>query len=152
MSEVPPPTDVLACVDLSPATDTVIATAAALARALGATLHLLHVAAPEPDFVGYDRPGGPYDRDDRAVELRVEHLRLRELADTLTDLEVVPLLVMGSTPEVIRTEAERLGSALVVVGSHGHGTLHRLLVGSTPDALLRHADRPLVIVPVPADD
>lgn len=142
------PTDVLACLDLSSASATVLDEATALAIALGARLHLLHVAAPESTLAGYDRPGGINDRDRRAGELSDEHRRLHELAASVETIEVVPLLVMGVTADTILAEADRLDSALVVVGSHGHGALHRLLVGSTTDALLRRSTRPLVVVPV----
>ncbi len=143
------PSDVLACVDLSPASELVVAEAARLARGLRAHLHIVHAAAPEPGFVGYDEPGGPADRDHRADELRDEHSALAALAASVTGdgLEPTPLLVMGPTVEVICEEADRRGSALVVVGSHGHRALHRLLVGSTTDKLLRTSDRPVVVVP-----
>ncbi len=144
------PTDVLACVDLSRASEAVVAEAADLARGLRAHLHIVHAAAPEPGFVGYDEPGGPSDRNHRAGELRDEHGTLAELAAGVEGdgLTVTPLLIMGPTVEVICEEADQRGSALIVVGSHGHRALHKLLVGSTTDQLLRTVNRPVVIVPV----
>lgn len=144
------PTDVLACLDLSPASAAVLEEAATLASALGARLHLLHVAAPEPALAGYDRPGGINDRDRRAGGLSDEHRRLHELAGSVESVEATPLLVMGVTADTILAEADRFDSALVVVGSHGHGAVHRLLVGSTTDALLRRSTRPVVVVPLAA--
>lgn len=145
------PTDVLACVDFSPVTPVVVDEAALLARKMGATLHLLHVAAPEPYLVGYDQNGGAYDRHHRAEELTDEHRRLRELAEQIAgdDLVVQPIIVPGDTVDTILAEAEKHDSALVVVGSHGHRALHRLLVGSIAHGLLRKASRPLVVVPAP---
>jgi nucleotide-binding universal stress UspA family protein len=58
------------------------------------------------------------------------------------------LLVKGATVEVILGEADRLGADLVVVGSHGHGAVHRFLVGSTADALVRQSEVPVLVVPV----
>jgi nucleotide-binding universal stress UspA family protein len=145
--------ELLVAVDFSDGTEHVMAVAARLARSAGATVHLLHVAAGEPAFVGYDAPGGPEDRDHRAGELRDEHQALGVLADALTDagVAVKPLLVKGATADVILREADRLGAALIVVGSHGHGAVHRFLVGSTPDALVRRSELPVLVVPVPAD-
>lgn len=142
--------ELLVCADLSDATEPVLAEAAALAEMMGARIHLLHVAGPEPDFVGYDREGGPSDRDRRAGELSDEHSRLHDLARRFetTRLEIVPLLVMGQTVAVILAEAEKLGAASIVVGSHGHGALHRALLGSTTDGLLRHATCPVTVVPI----
>src|SRR5690606_17750292 len=130
-SATEPVREVLVAVDFSTGTEQVLATAARLAAASGATIHLLHVAAPQPSFFGYDEPGGPRDRDQRAAELRNEHQTLQELAEGVQGVTVRPLLVKGATVEVILAEAKRLGADLIVVGSHGHGAVHRFLVGST---------------------
>lgn len=146
--------ELLVAVDFSGGTEHVMSVAARIARSTEATVHLLHVAAGEPAFVGYDAPGGPEDRDRRAGELRDEHQALSVLADALGDagVTVKPLLVKGATADVILQEADRLGADLIVVGSHGHGAVHRFLVGSTADALVRRSDRPVLVVPVPSDD
>jgi nucleotide-binding universal stress UspA family protein len=143
--------EILACVDFSDATEAVVEAAAAQAVDTGQTLHLLHVAAGEPELAGYDKgPVAAHTRDDRADELLDEHHRLRELAGRLeTDgVTVVPLLAMGATPQKILEEADRIDASVIFVGSHGHGRLHHLLVGSVTEALLKHSTRPIVVVPV----
>lgn len=139
----------LVCLDLAPTSQRVFERGAELALALGAEVHLLHVAAPEPTFVGYDPKGGPYDRDRRARELKSEHAALARLADELRERGVAAksLLVEGMTVETILEQADHLEADLVVVGSHGHHALHRFLIGSTADALTRRCPRPLVLVP-----
>ncbi|HEY6530925.1 MAG TPA: universal stress protein, partial [Acidimicrobiales bacterium] len=47
--------DVLAAIDFSDRTDDILAEGLALARASGGVLHLVHVAAGEPDLAGYDK-------------------------------------------------------------------------------------------------
>jgi nucleotide-binding universal stress UspA family protein len=140
--------DIVVGIDFSPSSELVLLAAADLARGLGARLHVVHAAAPEPTFVGYDRPGGPRDRDERASELTDEHRQLHDLVETIDGVDVIPLLVMGATVDVLLDEARRHDATTIVVGSHGHGALRRLLVGSTADALLRHCDRPVLVVPV----
>lgn len=142
--------EILVAVDFSAGTEHVLAVATRLAAPTGATIHLLHVAAPEPSFVGYDPPGGPSDRDQRAEELHDEHQALQVLADAVheTGVTVKPLLVKGATLEVILGEADRLDADLIVVGSHGHGAVHRFLVGSTTDGLVRQSTLPVLVVPV----
>ena len=141
---------ILAAVDFSPVSDAVVEQAAALARAFGGTLWLLHVAAPEPDFVGYE-PGPQSVRSSVAAELRDDHRRLQERSAALRadGLDCTALLVQGSTPETIVREAERLDSDLIVLGSHGHGALRRALLGSVSEHVLHHAGRPLLILPAP---
>lgn len=143
--------EVLGCVDFSDASDAVVVEAARIARQSGNRLHLVHVAAEEPALAGYDEgPVAAHTRDDRAHELTDEHHRLRELAARFgTDgLDIVPLLIMGPTIETIIAEADRIDAATIVVGSHGHGALRKLLLGSVSQGIVRHSSRPVVIVPV----
>ena len=45
---------------------------------------------------------------------------------------------------------ERFGCELIVIGSHGHGRLRRLLRGSLTDEVVRHAHCPVLVVKAPA--
>lgn len=142
---------VLICLDLSPTMNAVIDEGVSLAKALGTGVLLLHVAAPEPDFVGYDE--GVYTRDKRAKELKKEHADLQALAEKLTadGVQAQALLIQGPNTQTILDQAERHDVRLVVVGSHGHGVLHRFLIGSTTDAVFRRSTRTLVVVRVHDD-
>lgn len=139
---------ILAAVDFSEVTEPVIEQAVELARCLNAELTLLHVAAPEPDFVGYDV--GPQSvRDSRARELRHEHRGLQARAEALTEsgLPTTALLVAGSTVDTILHEADRFDSRLIVIGSHGHGAVYQALVGSVSAGVVKASRRPVLIIP-----
>lgn len=140
--------NVLAALDFSPAAPAVLRVAAELAARLGAKLWIVHVAAPDPDFVGYD-PGPQDVRDDRAFELREEHRGLHEWAGELRErgLDVTPLLVQGSTVDTLLAEATRLHASYVVLGSTGHGLVAKALLGSVSDGVVRRASCPVVVVP-----
>jgi nucleotide-binding universal stress UspA family protein len=143
--------EVLGCVDFSDASDAVVREAVRLARLSGNRLHLLHVAAEESALAGYDEgPVAVHTRDDRAHELTDEHHRMREIAEAHATggLEIVPLLVMGATVDTILAEADRIDAATIVVGSHGHNALRKLLLGSVSQGVVRHSTRPVVVVPV----
>ena len=143
--------DVVAAVDFSDRTLDVAAEGVALARASGGTLHLLHVAAGEPALAGYDKEDiSPFTRSARAGQLTDEHRRLREMADQLADPEVTvtPLVVLGATADMILAAAEHVDASHLVVGSHGHGGLHHLLVGSVAEEVVRRATVPVVLVPL----
>ena len=58
-----------------------------LAKALGAALHVIHVVAPEPAFVGYATYAYP-GPDERSEELAAEKAQLSELIDGLRDEDV----------------------------------------------------------------
>lgn len=138
---------ILTAVDFSDFTDAVVEHAASLAEAFGASVTLLHVAAPDPDFVGY-AAGPDTVRDGRARLLREEHRRLQELADALRDRGVTAraVLVEGATAEKILEEAESVSADALVIGSRGHGAVRRALLGSVSEAVLHGARVPVTIV------
>jgi hypothetical protein len=66
---------ILACVDFSDVEGGVVDAATSLAGALRAPLHVLHVSAPDPAFVGY--AAGPESvREQVAASLREQHRRV----------------------------------------------------------------------------
>ncbi len=135
-------------VDFSAAEAAVTACAEGLAKALNAQIVLLHVEAPEPGFVGYE-PGPQTVRDSVARSIHGNAQALHKIRDRLRveGLEVESLLIQGPTVEKIVDEAKRLKAAYIVVGSHGHGALFELVVGSVSDGVIRHAPCPVVVVP-----
>ncbi len=139
----------IAAVDFSCVTPNVVASAETLARAFdGCRICLLHVAPPDPDFVGYD-PGPQTVRDQLAEKFRDEHRRIHEIRAELESrgLAVTALLIQGPTVNKILEEIERQQADLVVMGSHGHGALHQLLMGSVSEGVLRKSPCPVLVVP-----
>jgi nucleotide-binding universal stress UspA family protein len=139
---------VLVPVDFSPVTPAAIEQAARLAQAFSSAVWLLHVAAPDPDFVGYE-PGPSTVREQVAHEMRDTHRRLQEHASQLRErgIDATALQVQGATVETILHEAERLTADVIVLGSHGHGALHRALLGSVSEGVLHQATCPVLILP-----
>jgi len=139
---------ILAALDLSEASDAVPKQVGVLAGALRARVWLLHVAEPDPEFVG--REVDPQVmRDDLAHEYRREHKELQRLSQELRDagVESTALLVQGPTAEKILEEAERLEADVIVIGSYGRGGVRRLLFGSTSEDVLQSANVPVLVVP-----
>jgi nucleotide-binding universal stress UspA family protein len=139
---------ILAAIDFSGVTADVIEQAARLAEAFRAALWLVHVAPPDPDFVGYEA-GPPNVRDQVAHELRGTHRRVQDEADRLRErrIDAAALQVQGPTVDTILRETERLHADVIVLGSHGHGILHRALLGSISEGVLHRASCPVLIVP-----
>jgi nucleotide-binding universal stress UspA family protein len=139
---------ILAAVDFSEVSDAVVSHAASLAQAFSARLLLLHVAAPDPEFVGLE-VGPQTVRDARADELRREHRELQHRARDLRDrgFDAEAFLIQGPTVDTILERAEHLDADLLVLGSHGHGAAYRALLGSISGGVLHRATVPVLIIP-----
>lgn len=120
-----------------------------LALKFDSDIWLIHIADPEPDFVGYS-VGPQYIRDFRAKDLKEEHRYLSALADQLrtVGIEANGLLMEGFTAEMIVEEAEKLEADLIILGSHKHGFLYRVFIGDTTESVLRKSKTPLLVVPL----
>jgi nucleotide-binding universal stress UspA family protein len=145
--------NILVGVDFSDASEKVLARAEELAKSVSAKVWLLHVAEPDPDFIGY-APGPQSVRDAVAHEFHAEHRKIQELAGRFGEsgLDTTPLLIQGATAETILKEAEKLAVDVIVVGSHGHSALHHLLVGSVSEGVLKGAQCPVLVVPTKHTD
>ena len=140
--------NILACVDLSESTEDIVGRAVEIADAVSAKLWLLHVAEPEPDFIGYEV--GPQSvRDSLSVKYHEQHRILQEIADRVRrgGVDATALLVQGATVETILARAKKLRADMIVVGTHGRGAMYQLLVGSVSEGLLHSAKCPLLVVP-----
>jgi nucleotide-binding universal stress UspA family protein len=137
---------ILAPVDFSDVCERVVETAAALAGALGSGVILVHVAEPEPQFIGYD-PGPLSVRMAVAGDIHAEQQRLEALKGKFGATEVLAVHVQGSIPEEILDLARKHAAGMIVMGSHGHGALYHLLAGSVTTAVLKDAPCPVLVVP-----
>ncbi|NLF29265.1 MAG: universal stress protein [Planctomycetes bacterium] len=141
-------TKILVPLDFSDVTDRVVDEALRTARQTGAKTWLIHVAAPEPDFIGYE-VGPAYIRDSMARSLREQHQRLQQYQERFTaeGLEVKALLLSGVPTRKIVSEMARVQPDLVIIGSHGHGALYHLMMGSVATSIVKHAVCPVLVIP-----
>ncbi|MDW5290402.1 universal stress protein [Formosa sp. PL04] len=120
-----------------------------LAVAFNSKLWIMHIAAPDPDFVGYSV--GPQEvRDDRAEDLRTEHRLLQQYSDEMIErgLDAEGLLVEGATIETILNEADKLHADIIISGHENHGFFYRAVIGSTAEQLIEKSKIPVLIVPL----
>ncbi|HEX9706156.1 MAG TPA: universal stress protein [Steroidobacteraceae bacterium] len=140
--------NILAAVDFSPVTVQVLATVKQIAATFPARIWLVHVVPPDPAFVGYEA-GPDVVRDQVAGEHHARHQQLQEMAERLRSdgVDTTALLLQGATVATLIAEAERLQATLIVLGSHGHGAMYDLLVGSVSEGVVRAAKLPVLLVP-----
>lgn len=140
--------NILGLLDFSPVSDQVVIKAGELSKLYDAKCWLVHVAAPDPSFVGYEI-GPKYIRDDRASVLKKEHDMLQIYKKTLQDTGVncEALLIQGQINPTIASEIKKLQIDMIVLGSHGHSRLYDLIVGSVCEYTLRNAKIPMLVIP-----
>lgn len=141
---------ILAAVDFSPVSERIVSMSAALASALNAELHVLHVYDTE------DLHGAPTISDETRAELRFYRRRVRREAfgrleqlveSAASDHRTATLHVaQGAAYKVINSAARRLNTGLVVLGSVGRGGISALLIGNTAEKILHTLDRSLLVV------
>lgn len=140
--------NVLVPIDFSRVSERQLEVVARMAKGMKRRVYLLHVAEPEPDFVGFE-PGPDVVRDQVADEYHREHRRLQALAEELREegIDATALLVRGSIVETVLEKADELDASMIVVGSHGHGATYDLVVGSASAGVIRKAKVPVLVVP-----
>jgi len=55
-------------------------------------------------------------------------------------------IVEGSSGQMIIHVADEVNADVIVVGSHGHGFLSRVLIGSVSEYVVRHTQRPVMVI------
>jgi len=138
---------ILACIDFSDVTDRILSETGRLAKALGAQVQLFHVIPPSADLVML-APGGvmgaipPPDPSDVSV-------RLNALTTQLSAMGVITShkVERGDVVSLILSEAQALQPERIILGSHGHGRIYKLLVGSVAEAILRRSKVPVLVIP-----
>ena len=161
---------ILVPVDFSPAMEGVLALAREMARAFDAELHLVHVReiAAVPVFpaatIGYPGIGMPEMGmagglsaggadcvpPDPPNERRKNQLDALKEELTRSGLRTFAHERDGTVAEEVLQTATEISADLIVMGSHGHGSVYNLLVGSVTEGILKAGQRPVLLVPAPA--
>jgi nucleotide-binding universal stress UspA family protein len=141
--------NILLAIDFSNGENMLMEKALEWAKAFGAKIWMLHVAAPEPEFVGFG-VGPQYIRDSMAEELKKEHRVLREYANQFRSegIEADGLLIKGATTEMIMEEAKKLDIDLIITGHHDHSLIYKLFFGSVASAVVRKSKVPVLLIPM----
>ena len=142
---------ILVAVDFSDITDRVIETAAELAQGLRAKVWLMHCVNQQAAVGAMGDAPIILPVPDTSLSERfpVKFRQLNQLAGTLRakEIETEVLFASGAVVNEISTAIEENRIDLIVVGSHGHGALYDLVVGSVTKSVLYYTSKPVVIVP-----
>jgi nucleotide-binding universal stress UspA family protein len=129
-----------------------------LARAFGATLHLIQVVSRSEEFdivrgAGDSVGAAEYSLDvaEQLINSRIARAEryLKEITSRLTaeGITVKAEVRQGAASENIAQYAEDSGGDLIVMSTRGRGGIQRLLLGSTTDRVLRAGHWPVLAIP-----
>lgn len=136
---------ILVALDASARAPAVLAAATSLARSTGAKLRLFRAIPIQPeipwDMIHVFPPGGLDELLSRQATADLE-ARARDVAAEQLDGVATGI---GTAWSAICTSAREYGADLIVIGSHGYGTLDHLL-GTTAGKVVNHADCSVLVV------
>jgi len=146
---------IVVAVDFSNATPGVIQQGRMLAEAFGAQLHLLHVMEPEPSYAAYGFTPNEFPAL-RAYQQEAKHRATDKLEELLKQSEpshgkATAHVAEGSPLHGIADYVKKEKADLLVLGSHGHGAIASLLLGSVAEGMVRRALVPTLVVPAPSE-
>jgi len=139
---------VLAPLDFSPLSASVVKAAVALTRAIEGRLVLLHVVQPPVITSEYGAVMVNIQEiisvSEASAQKQLEQ-RTKRLAKA--GLAISSSLLTGAPVKCILAEAQSVKAAYIVIGSHGHNALYDLLVGSTAAGVIKRSPCPVLVVP-----
>ncbi len=142
------PRNILAATDFSPASDTAIQYARELARAFGATLHVVHVVnelVPNAISPSYVPETGNTQR--ALLDAAREQLHTAATARDHTNVGLTEHLLTSASPASAILEcAKDNGIDLIIVGTHGRTGVAHFLLGSVAEKVVRSATCPVLTV------
>lgn len=140
--------NVLVATDFGDASDTAMNYGRSLARTFGARLHVLHVTQNALAFTGPESVGADVVAVQRSMDDTAMH-NLHSITgdDDLRELQASLVVRSGSSPaaEIIRY-ANDATIDVIVIGTHGRGTMAHLFMGSVAEQVVRAAPCPVLTV------
>jgi nucleotide-binding universal stress UspA family protein len=142
---------IIVALDFSNATPGVLEMAGKIAKPFDAAMELFHVVEPEPSYTAYGFTPDEFP----AMHAFQEEAKRRALAKLNEWLEVARAhcpaatctLAEGSPLHALLDRVKETSPDLVVLGSHGHGAIASLLLGSVAEGMVRKATVPTLVVP-----
>lgn len=141
--------NILVTIDFDGKEHILIDKALEIAEKFKSKVWILHIAAPNPDFVGYEA-GPQHERNFRAEELREEHQKIQDYSKSLIEkgLDSEALLIQGMTVDSIIEKANELHIDLIIAGHNDHDFWYKAIMGSVSNRLIKQSKIPVLIVPI----
>jgi len=162
---------ILYATDLSESAVHAFSYAASLADQCGASITILHVLVefPGEEYITNMIPPDTWDAikekhfseaRDKLIGKKRDHIAMKEVLEAFSEEAKVNskdqtfatdeiLIKTGAPAEIIVQTAKERNCDLIVVGTHGHGVISQVLIGSTAKWVVRHSPIPVLVIRLP---
>jgi len=139
--------NILVLINLNGKEELLLEKAIEFAGCFKSKIWIIHIAAPDPDFIGY-QAGPQSERDFRASELKKEHELIQEYSDKLkaTGIDVEGLLIQGPTIDLIIEKTKKLNANLIIAGYQEHSFIYKAIIGSHSKNILKKSNIPVLLI------
>ncbi len=148
--------NIIAALDLQQQTELVINKAVEMADKFEADLHLVHVVAPVGTYIatnmvdplaGMETAMLPNELDLIEVHKNIAREKLDKMEARLNAGEITRRILFGMVEDEIVNYAREVNADMIVIGTHQHSGLSRLLNGETSVRILHEAQIPILVIP-----
>lgn len=132
-------------IDFSPLSEHALKVAATLAQQHKAEVLVVHMLEMNQAMIS---SAEGYYQEHTAFLLKVSEKRLSEFLDKpyLRGITVTPIIKHFKVFSELNEIAEKHGTDLVIMGSHGADGLQEIFVGSNAEKVVRHSDIPVLVI------
>ncbi|MCH5718306.1 universal stress protein [Niabella hibiscisoli] len=148
--------NIITALDLQGQTELIVNKAVEMADKFGASLHLVHVVAPVGTYIatnlvdplaGMETALLPNELDLIETHKNIANEKLDKIEVQLKSGEVIRKVLFGLVEDEVVNYATEAGADMIVIGTHQHSGLSRLLNGETSVRILHEAQIPILVIP-----
>ena len=147
---------ILIAVDYNPVSEKVVEAGCALFKNTDAEVCLIHVlddsayyTTQYPTFLGYEGYTALTPDLELAEEMHeIAEEFLKKAAEHLKEYNVRTHLAEGDVPWALLNYAEEWKADVIVMGTHSHSRLEKLIMGTVAEKVLEKTNIPIYFVPV----
>ena len=117
-----------------------------MAEKLGAKIELIHVVRGSSDFVGFEMGAAWYSSFEGELLEGGQKAMDRFVEEKFAGLDVGTTVAVGDVAEEIIKHAEKSGTDMIIIGTHGRKGLEKIMFGSVAAGVVKGAHCPVLTV------
>jgi nucleotide-binding universal stress UspA family protein len=133
-------------VDFFESSDKVLPYVKLMAEKLGAKIELIHVVRGSADFVGFEMGTAWYSSFEGELLEGGQKAMYRFVEEKFAGLDVKTTIAVGDVAEEIIKHAEKGGTDMIIIGTHGRKGLEKIMFGSVAAGVVKGAHCPVLTV------